>query len=105
MELTLKVRDVEDMSKYFNFESLSKCTSDIVSAKELFPISKVCKFERSHRLLGRVPFNLFPYRDKEIKDDKFPRDEGIGPSKELYPSERPSKCLSCPKYSGICLVS
>jgi len=85
-------------------KSLEKCFSDITPDNEP-PMNKVLKLKSWPMLAVRLPLKELELTPNSVKDERFPRVEGKGPSNEF--SERTSCCRpSCsPNQSGIGPVS
>ena len=104
LELTFKVKRVGVVLSSFNLLKLAKWVSDTTPSNIFPPIKTYSNLESSPKLWGRVPLNWLVERSKNLKDESFPIEIGIGAQIELPPKEsvvRFWNCLSCLTIYGV----
>ena len=80
--------------------NLAKWTSNTTPSNLFKPIFRDSNLECSPKLWGRVP--LIWYYFDDLKKERFPIDNGIGPEIELFLKERMTRFLYCPSSSVNC---
>ena len=94
--LTSKVSQFWDATSVFNLIELAKWISKTTPSNIFKPIFRDSNFESCPKLWVKVPLIWLLSRSKDIKDERFPIDDGIGPEIDLYPKERLARFLNCP---------
>ena len=83
----------------FNLVKLEKWDSDTTPSNIFDSIYRVSSLESCQKFWGIVPLNRLFERSRPVRDERLPKDTGIGPEIELFQKESLTRFLNTPSSS------